>query len=265
MQVVNRVQHQLGDFKTWFQEYMNSPDRRWGHLSSLSSWISIWLDAHIDQGRSVCIVISPPVLSSLRCSLSPTSENKLRLHYRRVLRNSADPYKRAVYCLIGKCDITDNHGEVADKTEDYLWLKVSCTSFCCFSFWFILWSSNISTVGAEANQLMNIIKGIVSSKASLLGLLWSFTVFFVVIFCKAVLLEANIFPHGVVHVLFLQLNQVCFDDDSSSSPQDRLTLPQLQKQLLEDYGMKLSHLYISSRKALWNEASLFLNYKIWVP
>uniref|UniRef100_A0AAQ4PGR5 Nuclear pore complex protein Nup93 n=1 Tax=Gasterosteus aculeatus aculeatus TaxID=481459 RepID=A0AAQ4PGR5_GASAC len=114
MQVVNRVQHQLGDFKTWFQEYMNSPTRR----------------------------------------LSPTLENKLRLHYRRVLRNSADPYKRAVYCLIGKCDISDNHGEVADKTEDYLWLK---------------------------------------------------------------------------------LNQVCFDDDGSSSPQDRLTLPQLQKQLLEDY------------------------------
>jgi len=56
--------------------------------------------------------------------LSPATENKLRLHYRRVLRNSADPYKRAVYCLIGKCDISDNHGEVADKTEDYLWLKV---------------------------------------------------------------------------------------------------------------------------------------------
>lgn len=58
------------------------------------------------------------------CSLSPATENKLRLHYRRGLRNSADPYKRAVYCLIGKCDIADNHGEVADKTEDYLWLKV---------------------------------------------------------------------------------------------------------------------------------------------
>lgn len=28
MQVVNRAQHQLGDFKIWFQEYMNSPDRR---------------------------------------------------------------------------------------------------------------------------------------------------------------------------------------------------------------------------------------------
>ncbi|KAK7891154.1 hypothetical protein WMY93_023117 [Mugilogobius chulae] len=27
LQVVNRVQHQLGDFKTWFQEYMHSPDK----------------------------------------------------------------------------------------------------------------------------------------------------------------------------------------------------------------------------------------------
>ncbi|XP_041077967.1 nuclear pore complex protein Nup93 isoform X1 [Polyodon spathula] len=115
MQVVNRAQHQLGEFKNWFQEYMSSTDRR----------------------------------------LAPTAENKLRLHYRRALRNNTDPYKRAVYCLIGKCDITDNHGEVADKTEDYLWLK---------------------------------------------------------------------------------LNQVCFEEDSTNSPQDRLTLPQLQKQLLEDYG-----------------------------
>lgn len=48
------------------------------------------------------------------------------------------------------------------------------------------------------------------------------------------------------HVLSLQLNQVCFDDDGSSSPQDRLTLPQLQKQLLEDYGME-PHFCFSSR------------------
>lgn len=98
--------------------------------------------------RSIVMSLPSPFIyfasRSLRCSLSPTSENKLRLHYRRVLRNSADPYKRAVYCLIGKCDISDNHGEVADKTEDYLWLKVQCTSSCCFSFWFILWSSRIS-------------------------------------------------------------------------------------------------------------------------
>ncbi|XP_005814359.1 nuclear pore complex protein Nup93 isoform X1 [Xiphophorus maculatus] len=134
MTVVSRAQHQLGDFKSWFQEYMSSPDKR----------------------------------------LSPASENKLRLHYRRALRNSADPYKRAVYCLIGKCDVNDSHGEVADKTDDYLWLK---------------------------------------------------------------------------------LNQVCFDDDSSSSPQDRLTLPQLQKQLLEDYGE--SHFSASQQPFLYFQV-LFL-------
>ncbi|KAI1890011.1 hypothetical protein AGOR_G00168810 [Albula goreensis] len=134
MQVVNRAQHQLGEFKNWFQEYMTSPDRR----------------------------------------LAPATENKLRLHYRRVLRNSADPYKRAVYCLIGKCDIADNHGEVADKTEDYLWLK---------------------------------------------------------------------------------LNQVCFEEDGSSAPQDRLTLAQLQKQLLEDYGE--SHFSASQQPFLYFQV-LFL-------
>ncbi|KAI4825861.1 hypothetical protein KUCAC02_021526 [Chaenocephalus aceratus] len=148
MQVVNRVQHQLGDFKTWFQEYMTSPGQAEGHTVTY--------------------------FPTLPFSLSPTSENKLRLHYRRVLRNSADPYKRAVYCLIGKCDISDNHGEVADKTEDYLWLK---------------------------------------------------------------------------------LNQVCFDDDGSSSSQDRLTLPQLQKQLLEDYGE--SHFSASQQPFLYFQV-LFL-------
>ncbi|KAH0619479.1 hypothetical protein JD844_000134 [Phrynosoma platyrhinos] len=87
LQVVNRAQHQLGEFKSWFQEYMHSKDKR----------------------------------------LSPATENKVRLHYRRALRNNTDPYKRAVYCIIGRCDIADNHSEVADKTEDYLWLKIFIT------------------------------------------------------------------------------------------------------------------------------------------
>ena len=60
--------------------------------------------------------------------LSPATENKLRLHYRRALRNNTDPYKRAVYCIIGRCDVTDNQSEVADKTEDYLWLKAGAAS-----------------------------------------------------------------------------------------------------------------------------------------
>uniref|UniRef100_A0A8C0IGU5 Nuclear pore complex protein Nup93 n=1 Tax=Bubo bubo TaxID=30461 RepID=A0A8C0IGU5_BUBBB len=134
MHVVKRAQHQLGEFKTWFQEYMHSKDRR----------------------------------------LSPATENKLRLHYRRALRNNTDPYKRAVYCIIGRCDITDNQSEVADKTEDYLWIK---------------------------------------------------------------------------------LNQVCFDDDGASSPQDRLTLSQFQKQLLEDYGE--SHFAVNQQPFLYFQV-LFL-------
>ena len=72
-------------------------------------------------------------LLSLSLSVSPATENKLRLHYRRALRNNTDPYKRAVYCIIGRCDITDNQSEVADKTEDYLWLKVGTVSFGCSS------------------------------------------------------------------------------------------------------------------------------------
>uniref|UniRef100_A0A670YE50 Nuclear pore complex protein Nup93 n=1 Tax=Pseudonaja textilis TaxID=8673 RepID=A0A670YE50_PSETE len=134
MQVVNLAQHQLGDFKTWFQEYMHSKDKR----------------------------------------LSPATENKVRLHYRRALRNNTDPYKRTVYCIIGRCDIADNHSEVADKTEDYLWLK---------------------------------------------------------------------------------LNQVCFDETSSSAPQDRLTLSQFQKQLLEDYGE--SHFAVNQQPFLYFQV-LFL-------
>lgn len=57
--------------------------------------------------------------------LSPNSESKLRLQYRRSIRTSQDPFKRAVYCLIGRCDVQSNHQEVANKTEDYLWLKLS--------------------------------------------------------------------------------------------------------------------------------------------
>uniref|UniRef100_A0A8C9G1V0 Nuclear pore complex protein Nup93 n=1 Tax=Pavo cristatus TaxID=9049 RepID=A0A8C9G1V0_PAVCR len=106
--------------------------------------------------------------------LSTATENKLRLHYRRALRNNTDPYKRAVYCIIGRCDITDNQSEVADKTEDYLWLK---------------------------------------------------------------------------------LNQVCFDDDGASSSQDRLTLSQFQKQLLEDYGE--SHFAVNQQPFLYFQV-LFL-------
>ncbi|XP_053304486.1 nuclear pore complex protein Nup93 [Spea bombifrons] len=134
LHVVNKAQHQLGEFKNWFQEYVHSEDR----------------------------------------GLSPAFESKLRLHYRRAVRSSTDPYKRAVYCIIGRCDVTDNHCEVADKTEDYLWLKLS---------------------------------------------------------------------------------QVCFEGDANSSPQDKLTLPQFQKQLFEDYGE--SHFAVNQQPFLYFQV-LFL-------
>lgn len=75
--------------------------------------------------------------------LSPATENKLRLHYRRALRNNTDPYKRAVYCIIGRCDIADNQSEVADKTEDYLWLKVSVHGGVVVVFVFIFFQEQL--------------------------------------------------------------------------------------------------------------------------
>ena len=32
--------------------------------------------------------------------------------------------RRAVYCLVGKCEPRDNHPDVAHKTDDYLWMKL---------------------------------------------------------------------------------------------------------------------------------------------
>lgn len=32
---------------------------------------------------------------------------------------------RAVYCILGGCDVEDDHAEVAHRLDDYLWLKLS--------------------------------------------------------------------------------------------------------------------------------------------
>lgn len=89
------------------------------HGGKLHNFV-VWLDPGCFQVplRIFSLCLFPCVFR-----LSPATENKLRLHYRRALRNNTDPYKRAVYCIIGRCDVTDNQSEVADKTEDYLWLK----------------------------------------------------------------------------------------------------------------------------------------------
>ncbi|XP_005108355.1 nuclear pore complex protein Nup93 [Aplysia californica] len=83
--ILDRAGHQLGDFPTFFAEYMNSSDHR----------------------------------------LGPGNDTKIKLNYRRVIKNCSDPYKRAVYCVIGRCDWAEDHAEILDKIDDYLWLKLS--------------------------------------------------------------------------------------------------------------------------------------------
>jgi len=56
--------------------------------------------------------------------LSPQTENVVRLQYRRSVRQTTDPYKRAVYCVLAACDPQDEHQEVATSLDDYLWIKL---------------------------------------------------------------------------------------------------------------------------------------------
>ncbi|KAI5634531.1 nup93/Nic96 domain-containing protein [Phthorimaea operculella] len=57
--------------------------------------------------------------------LSDKLQTAINFQYRIQVRNSTDPYKRAVYCVIGCCDVSDEHSEVAKTADDYLWLKLS--------------------------------------------------------------------------------------------------------------------------------------------
>ncbi|XP_006820413.2 nuclear pore complex protein Nup93-like [Saccoglossus kowalevskii] len=84
MQAVKKATQNLGEFREYLEEYMHTEDKR----------------------------------------LPPNTESKVHLHYRRAVKRSNDPYKRAVYCIIGHCDPNENHSDVADKTDDYLWIKL---------------------------------------------------------------------------------------------------------------------------------------------
>ncbi|XP_043287801.1 nuclear pore complex protein Nup93-like [Venturia canescens] len=55
---------------------------------------------------------------------SPRGESVLKLHYRKHVRSSTDPYKRAAYCALVPCDPDDLHSEVMSTADDYLWLKL---------------------------------------------------------------------------------------------------------------------------------------------
>ncbi|XP_065827806.1 nuclear pore complex protein Nup93-like [Oscarella lobularis] len=51
--------------------------------------------------------------------------NRIRTLYRKSIRTHPDPFKKAVYCVIGCCEPENNHSDVAVKTDDYMWIKLS--------------------------------------------------------------------------------------------------------------------------------------------
>ncbi|XP_045581797.1 nuclear pore complex protein Nup93 isoform X1 [Procambarus clarkii] len=61
--------------------------------------------------------------------LPPDLEKKLRMSYKRAVKNSSDPFKRAVYCVLSRCDPHEDHNDIAATTDDYLWLKL-CVVDC---------------------------------------------------------------------------------------------------------------------------------------
>lgn len=62
--------------------------------------------------------------ASQDCRLSPQTEGLVRLQYRRLVKQSTDPFKRVVYCILGAADTHEEHPEVATSLDDYLWLKL---------------------------------------------------------------------------------------------------------------------------------------------
>lgn len=56
--------------------------------------------------------------------LTPRSESLIRILYRRSVHTCLDPFKKAVYCIVACCDVKEDHSDVADKIDDYLWLKL---------------------------------------------------------------------------------------------------------------------------------------------
>ena len=64
------------------------------------------------------------IISSADKRLSPHAENLVKISYKRSLRSTTDPYKRAVFCVLAACDPRDEHSEVATNLDMYLWLKL---------------------------------------------------------------------------------------------------------------------------------------------
>lgn len=56
--------------------------------------------------------------------ISAKLEAQIKMQYKRKIQNETDIYKRAVYGIIGCCDVPD-HAKVAKTTDDFLWIQLS--------------------------------------------------------------------------------------------------------------------------------------------
>ena len=76
-------------------------------------------------GLSEVAQLLTEICSSGDGRLSAHTENVVRISYRRSIRSTTDPFKRAVYCILAACDPADEHSEVATSLDDYLWIKLT--------------------------------------------------------------------------------------------------------------------------------------------
>ncbi|XP_049773822.1 nuclear pore complex protein Nup93-like isoform X1 [Schistocerca cancellata] len=52
-------------------------------------------------------------------------DSYFRFNYQRQIKKSPDFYKKAVFGILGACDISEEHSEVIKTADDYLWMKLS--------------------------------------------------------------------------------------------------------------------------------------------
>uniref|UniRef100_A0A1B0G339 Nuclear pore protein n=1 Tax=Glossina morsitans morsitans TaxID=37546 RepID=A0A1B0G339_GLOMM len=78
-----------------------------------------------ESGHEDFIQILEDKINKPEQKINSKLEGQVKLHYCNKIKNSTDPYKKAVYCIIVGCDINDQHLEVAKTTDDFLWIQLS--------------------------------------------------------------------------------------------------------------------------------------------
>lgn len=80
---------------------------------------------HAGPGHEDLITALGERIKNPEQKISSKLDLQLKMQYKRQIRNSTDPYKRAVYCIIGRCDKMEQHTEVAKSSDDFLWIQLS--------------------------------------------------------------------------------------------------------------------------------------------